>query len=323
MISAIVSWWQISLLYFIIILEKEVWCLNLGENLQNIRKQKNLSQEELADKLNVSRQSVSKWESGSSYPEIEKIITICEIFQCSMDELVKGEITTSIANEKHEYDRFIAKFSKGIAFGVFLVLFGVTLMLMVMSCAPNSESSDRYVIIGAIVLLLFVVVAVPIFIILGIRMDEIQKKYKNISNFYSETEKVAYNHKFSIVIATTVSIILIGVITLLSLYGFQICDEESLVPVVVLMIFITFSVPFIINVGIQKSKYEMTLYKESHKTDENDEIIGKISAIIMIIATIVYFILGFVFNLWKLNWLVFPVGGMLCGIVSIIFSKEV
>lgn len=297
--------------------------MNLGENLQNIRKRKNLSQEELADKLNVSRQSVSKWESGSSYPEIEKIITICEIFQCSMDELIKGEIITPVIEGKQEYDRFTAKFSKGIAFGVFLILFGVTLMLLIMSCAPNRESLERYVIIGAIALLLFVVVAVPIFIILGIRMDEIQKKYKDLSNFYSDAEKEAYNHQFSIVIATTVSVILIGVIVLLSLYGFQICNNESLFPVAIFMIFITVSVPFIVNAGIQKSKYEMTLYREYHKVEENDEIIGKISAVIMISATILYFILGFVFDLWKLNWLVFPVGGMLCGIVSVIFSKEI
>jgi len=297
--------------------------LNFGENLQNIRKRENLSQEELADKLNVSRQSVSKWESGISYPEIEKIIMICEIFRCSMDELVKGEIKTSVLGGKQEYDCFFTKFSKGIAFGVFLILFGVTLLLMVMSCAPNKEALEQYIMIGAIVLLIFVVIAVPIFIILGMRMNEIQKRYKDLSDFYSENEKEIYNRKFSIVIATTVSIILIGVIALLSLYGFQICDEESLFPIALFMVFITFSVPFIVNAGIQKSKYEMTLYKEYHKVEENSEIIGKISAVIMISATILYFILGFVFDLWKLNWLVFPVGGMLCGIVSVIFSKEV
>ena len=54
--------------------------MNLGENLQNLRKQKGLSQEEFADKLDVSRQAVSKWESNQTYPEIEKIMLICDIF---------------------------------------------------------------------------------------------------------------------------------------------------------------------------------------------------------------------------------------------------
>ena len=66
--------------------------MNLGENLQNLRKQKGLSQEEFADKLDVSRQAVSKWESNQTYPEIEKIMLICDIFDCSMDTLVKGTI---------------------------------------------------------------------------------------------------------------------------------------------------------------------------------------------------------------------------------------
>ena len=48
--------------------------MNLSENLKKIRKEHNLSQEQLAEKLNVSRQSVSKWESGQAYPEMDKMI---------------------------------------------------------------------------------------------------------------------------------------------------------------------------------------------------------------------------------------------------------
>ena len=75
--------------------------MSLSENLQNLRKIKNMSQEELAEKLNVSRQAVSKWESGNGYPETEKIIYICEIFNCSMDQLVKGKISNDIKSEKN------------------------------------------------------------------------------------------------------------------------------------------------------------------------------------------------------------------------------
>lgn len=63
--------------------------MGFSENLQNLRKIKNMSQEQLAEKLEVSRQAVSKWESGNGYPETEKLITICEIFDCSMDYYIK------------------------------------------------------------------------------------------------------------------------------------------------------------------------------------------------------------------------------------------
>jgi len=60
----------------------------LGEQIYKLRTQKNLSQEELADMLEVSRQSVSKWETNSSVPELEKLIRIAEVFEVSLDELV-------------------------------------------------------------------------------------------------------------------------------------------------------------------------------------------------------------------------------------------
>ena len=51
-----------------------------------------MSQEDLAFKLGVSRQAVSKWESGAAYPETEKIVAICKLFDCSLDELLKDDI---------------------------------------------------------------------------------------------------------------------------------------------------------------------------------------------------------------------------------------
>lgn len=60
-------------------------------NLQKMRKEKGLSQEQLAEMLGVSRQAISKWESGNSYPEIEKLIQLSEIFNTTLDNLIKGE----------------------------------------------------------------------------------------------------------------------------------------------------------------------------------------------------------------------------------------
>lgn len=67
--------------------------MKFGDKLIALRKKKGLSQEELAEKLNVSRQSVSKWESNNTYPETDKIVQICNIFECSMDDLINDNIT--------------------------------------------------------------------------------------------------------------------------------------------------------------------------------------------------------------------------------------
>lgn len=67
--------------------------MKFGDKLILLRKKNGLSQEELAEKLGVSRQSVSKWESNNTYPETDKIVQICNIFNCSMDDLINDNIT--------------------------------------------------------------------------------------------------------------------------------------------------------------------------------------------------------------------------------------
>jgi len=66
--------------------------MSFNEKLQYLRKENKLSQEQLADMLDVTRQSVSKWESGTTYPEMDKLIMLCKIFRCSLDDLTNDEI---------------------------------------------------------------------------------------------------------------------------------------------------------------------------------------------------------------------------------------
>ncbi len=74
--------------------------MKFSEKLVQLRKQNKLSQEQLADMLDVSRQAVSKWESGMTYPEMDKLLTMCKLFKCSLDELTNDEITTIDFGEK-------------------------------------------------------------------------------------------------------------------------------------------------------------------------------------------------------------------------------
>ena len=297
--------------------------MNLSENLQNLRKAKGMSQEELAEKLDVSRQAVSKWETGETSPETEKIIMICDLFDCSMDDLIKGKVIIEDATSKKVYDKFMNKFSKGISLGVLMILIGVTLLLTIIGVTPEGDL-EKYMFFCIAVLMLFVIVAVPIFIVLGIKMDSLQRKYKSVKNFYSIEEKEKFETKFAIMIAIAVTIILVGVITLILLLGFKLFDIRSTLPYAIFMIFVTIASPIFVYAGIQKSKYDMANLRYGHLeiSEEVAEKIGRISAVIMISATIIYFILGFIFNLWTINWLVYPIGGMICGIVAVLNSKE-
>ena len=68
--------------------------MTLGDKLSKLRKENNSTQEQLADVLGVSRQAISKWESNVTYPETSKLIRISELFDCSLDYLLKDTVET-------------------------------------------------------------------------------------------------------------------------------------------------------------------------------------------------------------------------------------
>ena len=76
--------------------------MTLGEKIAKQRKESNYTQEQLAEILGVSRQSISKWESDIAYPETDKLLTMGRLFDCSMDYLLKDEITEKTGKEREE-----------------------------------------------------------------------------------------------------------------------------------------------------------------------------------------------------------------------------
>lgn len=81
--------------------------MNISDRIQYLRKQKGFSQEELADKVGVSRQAVSKWESEQSTPDLDKIITMSELFGVTTDYLLKGIEPVSTTNKKTIYSLYL------------------------------------------------------------------------------------------------------------------------------------------------------------------------------------------------------------------------
>lgn len=104
--------------------------MEFNEKLQELRKQKGLTQEELAQMLYVSRTAISKWESGRGFPNIESLKAISKFFSVSLDELLSGEEILVIAEEDHKkkeanlYDIVFGLLNCGAALLLFLPFFG-------------------------------------------------------------------------------------------------------------------------------------------------------------------------------------------------------
>ena len=95
--------------------------MNISNKLYNLRKQQGISQEELAGKLNVSRQTVSKWELGESIPDIENCYKICKYFDITLDELIEDNQAPNKKTKRKKLTRKILIIC-GIIFGALLAI---------------------------------------------------------------------------------------------------------------------------------------------------------------------------------------------------------
>ena len=124
--------------------------MKFGENLKNIRKSKNISQEYLAEKLGVSRQSVSKWETGENFPSMSNIMCLCEIFKCKINDLVHEDFT-DIESLDSEIKESVVKFKKEKQIKVKLI----SKIIYIMANIVNK------IFIGVAVLISIMILALP------------------------------------------------------------------------------------------------------------------------------------------------------------------
>lgn len=155
--------------------------MKFGDNLKNLRKSKKLSQEVLAEKVGVSRQSVSKWETGEAYPEMNNILMLCKIFHCNINELVNDslmdvssldeEIKMNVVKFKEEKQRKV----KGLSKVIYI-----------------TSRAIQYFVAVAIILLILSMIAIP-FLFNQVRIEKNQMKL-----FDSEYSYRVENHFFII-----------------------------------------------------------------------------------------------------------------------------
>ena len=103
--------------------------MTFGENLQYYRKQNNLTQEDLAEQMQVSRQSVSKWENGEAMPDLEKVIKLADILRVNLDDLCSGTIDVATEDSLKLPTELVSKDNKRPAvkfLGAVLIILAIT-----------------------------------------------------------------------------------------------------------------------------------------------------------------------------------------------------
>lgn len=292
--------------------------MSFGQNLQYLRKQANMTQEDLAEQMGVSRQTVSKWESDGAFPEMEKLIALCDLYQIDMDTLLRGDAEQARAADVQDYDGHMNRFTHQIMTGVGLILLGATLMLALLFLQLPEG-------LALIVFFLFLIAAVSILVIAGINHDSYQKENPHISFTYAPEIIRAFRKKLPILIVVPIAMILAGVMVLIALNTLPMPLDTAFAEgfsVVFLMLTVSAAVPIFIYAGMQSEKYNIDNYNAIHNPDDNNPSHKRmrkadaISSCIMLTATAAFLLLGFFGNLWHPGWVVFPIGGIACGIAE-------
>ena len=268
--------------------------MSLGENLQFLRKKENITQEQLAEQLGVSRQSISKWESDTAYPEMEKLLQLCKLFHCTMDDLMQKEISQIYVEDKSNYDRHYNEFSKFVSLGIGLILLGLSASMLVYGLTYFFEGQPLTEDFSGIIFLIFLVVGMAILILYGIRNDDFKKKNPHIVNFYQENEIDSFNRKFSVMATTGISLYIINLILLLGFDAIfpQIDGNEYLESFQMSFFFLLFSIAttIIAYYSTQKDKYDIEKYNQLNDKNSNihrkNALTGTVCGCIMLIAKI-------------------------------------
>ena len=155
--------------------------MKFNENLKFLRKKEGLTQEELAEKLNVSRQSVTKWESGNAIPDIEKIKEIAYIFLISVDSLI-GDIENKTPNKLKKRIQDIGWFIFAIL--VFAVIVNISISEFLIKIIPNINYA-----IGIIILMIILTFSIMIFLIKKYLMGNKEKIVNMLNNDKGKKER--------------------------------------------------------------------------------------------------------------------------------------
>ena len=296
--------------------------MSLAENLQYLRAREGLTQEQLAERLDVSRQSVSKWESGASFPEMDTLLHLCDMFHVDMDTLLRGSVERTFSQDTAGYDRFMTNFARKIAGGVTAILVGVAFL-----CLANLMPSEQSQLPFLAGFFLILTAAVVIFIASGIEEDNFRKQHPVIQDFYTEKEKQAFNRRFVWYIAGGVGAILFDVALLVLFFIFFPQEEpyETLAGIMFLLI-IAGAVFFLVYGGMLEEKYKIAKYNFLNNPPpeykERRRRAGSACAVIMILATALFLFQGLAYDRWNLAAVIYPVAGVLCGAVWVLLGPK-
>ena len=323
--------------------EKMEEVMILAEKIINLRKKNGWSQEELAEKLGVTRQSISKYEGAQSIPDLDKILKLSEIFGVTTDYLIKDELEeeeyapSQMQENESESDRSVHKVTMEMAneylqiidwtagktaFATMLCILSpiVLLMLGAMSEMPDYHISENAAAgIGICVLIVLIAIAVTIFILCGMKTkkyefmekEDIETAY-GVSGMVKE-KRDAYHSMYVTQLVIGIACCICSVIPLFGTLAVSESDFYMVSAVCMLLTLVAIGTYFIVRSAAKMNAMNQLLEEEDYtrqKKHENKKMSGPVM-VYWLIATAIYLAWSFTTNDWDRTWIIWPVVGVL------------
>ena len=319
----------------------------LADKIIDERKKNGWSQEELAEKLGVSRQSVSKWEGAQSVPDLQRILEMSKLFGVSTDYLLKDDETVRPVSEveedtgkamrrvsMEEANAFLnenGKFAVKIATGVLLsVLCPVPLILLEASKEAGLFGITDGIAGGAgtVVILLLIAAALVFFIPAGIAASKWEWLEKEIFDTEYGVDGMVkdraekFQPKFVTAVTSGTVLILLGVIgvvvsAMVDGHG----DALTVAMVGVMLMCIAIACFMIVNAGIIKDGHSKLLQEgDYNKTAKTNYVLRAVAPAYWLTVTAGYLLWSFLTMDWGFTWIVWPVAGVLYGAIAVILN---
>ncbi len=311
--------------------------MTLAEKIIRLRKEKGWSQEELAGQLEISRQSVSKWEGGVSIPELDKIVRMSEIFGVTTDYLLKEE-QEEMAQKGREPEvspRFVSaeeadgfmeitkKVSKWIALGVFLCIVSPICLITFGGLAEFgflTFSEDAAAGIGLVILLVLVAVAVAILIFHGFRLSRYEYMEKESilleTGIIRQVKEKEEDFEPTFRMGCTIGVILcIGGAIPVVTTAFLENPLWEVLSIGVLLLLVACGVYILIRVGMVKGSYQKLLQEGDYtkKNKEASRVVSAFAGFYWCTVTAIFLVVFFRTENGKAAGLIWPVAGVLFG----------
>lgn len=194
--------------------------MSFRDNLQHLRAARNMTQEQLAMLLGVSRQSVSKWEAERAYPEMDKLLRLCALFECTLDDLVCGDLTERpaaptaslpIAQPPQDvtgYDEAMRAFAWKLPLGVAVVILGFALAMFLTDATLMPGSA--YQSYSSVLMLVGAVAGLAIILPAWFERNGFRAAHPFVEDFYTVEQKAEARRALSTGLVVGIGLIVAG-----------------------------------------------------------------------------------------------------------------